>query len=468
MIEYLKNIKSKYWLVCIPLLLFIVSNFGIGFNGLYGQDSHAYFQYANLLKTVNFNYSEAGFLYWPKMFSTIAALLSYLGISVLTAFQLISISSLIFSLLIANKIIKLLFNKSGHLFLLLGGALSVYFSRGGIILMSDMFATLLVITTFYFYYINRSSPNNFKLFGTLLFAFLAVLSRYACLPIVVAPVIATLLQGFLNLKNLQRVLVLILSIGSMIFLLQFNDRFFDLGKEMLGQWSFSNVFLRETHNENGTNFHTVPNVLYVLGNFAHFGYLSFGVLLLPFYKKLKGIDKTMLISLMIYLGFLSGLPTQNYRFLMLSHLLVLILLFPAFEALLLFLKEKRVKVLFIVGTILFNLTFYMYSFGKTFNVYKVEKEVVEEIKSLKSDQPIYSFYVDQSFKSYGLENETRNFYYKEFASFEKGALVVFNPEKFKEQWEGTNVMNNWNILIDNYQLDTIKVLTCNWGIYRIK
>lgn len=462
-----RNIE-KLLLIGGPIIVFILSSFVFDFNGLYGQDSHAYYQYAKELKEVSFNFSETGFFYWPKVFPILGAALSYLGFSVLFSFQIISLFSLIISLWVANKIIKLLYHKNGYVLLFLGAVLEVYFVRGGIILMSDMFAALLVITAFFFYLKSESSRDWRDFLLTLLFSFLAVLSRYACLPLVIVPVLFLIINQYKSLNLYLKISVGLGAILSGLIIFQLNDLFYGLGKEIINQWSYKNIFSRVLYNENGKSVNTVPNVFYVLGNWGHLGYLSFGVLMTPFFSKLKKANKVIMLSLGVYLLFLVGLPTQNYRFILISHLLVLIAIYPLFYELVSFLKQKNIFKLFVLGVVFFNVSFFFYSFSKTYRVFTTEKEVVQELKSIQKGEDIYSFYVDQSFNSYGLNNEVINFYFKELDHFQKGALVVFNPEKFKEQWKGSNVMKNWNNLNSNYNLDTLSVLNNNWIIYRIK
>ena len=124
--------------------------------------------------------------------------------------------------------------------------------------------------------------------------------------------------------------------------------------------------------------------------------------------------------------------------------------------------------LFVVGVLFFNTTFFIYSFTKTYVVFQLEKEVVEELKKIESDAPIYAFYVDQSFSSYDIKNEVHNFYMEDFSKIESGSLVIFNEEKFAEQWKNHRVMQNWKMLTTNYQLDTLATLSDNWQIYLIK
>lgn len=100
-------------------------------------------------------------------------------------------------------------------------------------------------------------------------------------------------------------------------------------------------------------------------------------------------------------------------------------------------------------------------------VNRLEQEVVSSIKKYVKNESIYSFYIDQSFPSYGINNKIHNFFMEDFSKFETGAFVVFNEKQFQEQWKNHRVMKNWKRLCASEELDTLEVLSDNWIIYRI-
>ena len=50
----------------------------------------------------------------------------------------------------------------------------------------------------------------------------------------------------------------------------------------------------------------------------------------------------------------------------------------------------------------------------------------------------------------------------------KHDLVLFNENKFKEQWKGRNPILNWYYIKSNYQLKKIKSYPYNWELYEIE
>src|SRR5690606_13096971 len=132
-------------------------------------------------------------------------------------------------------------------------------------------------------------------------------------------------------------------------------------------------------------------------------------------------SRLLILTLIVYLIFVAGLGTQNYRLLVMRHPQVLVLLFPAFMRFWSWLKNKRLHGVFVAGTVVVNGAFAWYSFGKTYRWYQLEQTIAATVKQeLKSDKtPIYSFYVDQSFPSYGIDNEVRNFFQDDYTDFEQ-------------------------------------------------
>lgn len=456
-------------ILMVAISLFFIFHFVFQFNGLYGQDSHAYYQYSILLSDwLNGEQPDFGFFFWPKLFPFLGALISLSGISSLSALQLISFLSFVGTLAFTLKIITLLYKKSGLVFIILGAMTQIYFMRGGFLVMSDMLTTFFCTAAIYFYLQFLKNENWITFFLLLGFIVAAFFTRYTSVVLLSIPAIHVCTQLLKRVNRLKQIIVLALTLGGIVFLFMMNGQFMQSLWFVVDTWTPLNIFTRTFHTPDGIVTNTVPNGLYVFGNFFHFGYLSFGLLLLPFFKQLRNSNRVLVLTAFVYLLFLAGHPMQNYRFLMIVHPIVLIILFPLFHSLVLWLKSKRLFVVFVIGVIVFNLGFAWYSFQKTLKVHSVELEVVKSIQKQNHSGTIYSFYVDQSFKSYGIENQVNNFFYKDYPTFEKGSLVVFNEQKFEKQWKGHKVMRNWQRLKSNYHLDTLSLLSDNWVIYRIK
>ena len=55
-----------------------------------------------------------------------------------------------------------------------------------------------------------------------------------------------------------------------------------------------------------------------------------------------------------------------------------------------------------------------------------------------------------------------------YDTFETGALVLFNPDKFAVQWQGRNPMLNWQHLKNNYVLAPVATTPEGWQLLYIK
>jgi hypothetical protein len=455
--------QNAIWLVI--LLLFVLA-IGMEFNGLYGQDSHVYLAYSKSMREQLLNGVNPGSFFWPKGYPLAGMLLSLTGMPELWALRIVSLFSLVGTLWLANKLIRLLYDKDGSLLLLLGAVTQIYFVRSGFLVMSDMLAAFCVTGVFYTYFMILLSKKKSAFIGLCLFAVAAFFTRYATGPILVIPVIHGTILFLRKIPLFWRLTLLVSGVFLSGLLVWFNNRIISEALFQFSDWSFANGFRLAFDSRDGITHNTVPNLLYVFGNFLHIGYFSMGILLIPYYRKMNGNSLLILACVGLYLFFLFGIQMQNYRFLVISHQPVLVALFPAFDGFRLWLGGKAT--LFAIGVLLFNGVFAWYSFRKTYKVHCVEREIVSELRPFLKNETVYAFYVDQSFPSYGIQNRVQNFFMKDYSHFEHGAVVVFNEAQFSHQWQNQRVMRNWRRLTENYQLDTLKVLTDNWSIYRIR
>jgi hypothetical protein len=81
---------------------------------------------------------------------------------------------------------------------------------------------------------------------------------------------------------------------------------------------------------------------------------------------------------------------------------------------------------------------------------------------------LYSFDVDIALKGRGVQFDYKNLWVKKYDSFQKKALVLFHPTKFKEQWKDKNPMLNWEALQTENKLKKIKNLPEGWVLYQIQ
>ncbi|XOV66538.1 MAG: hypothetical protein ACFHU9_13000 [Fluviicola sp.] len=456
------------WLNYLPYLvvtsLFLVLWLGFDFNGLYGQDAHEYLRYSNALKTFLETGANPGDFFWPKLYPIMGTVAGFTGIPVGFALQMTSLFAMLGSIYFAQRSIQFLYQKNSSWFLLLAAATQVYFVRAGLVVMSDALAACFVMGFVYNYLRLRRFRNGKYFVWAFLFAIAAFFTRYAVLPLLAIP----LIHGFWLLfrqwgKPLRVILTgLILVLIGVVFFAGLIA--IDLSNSIVADWNplhlFQRTFIFQSHEE----IYWVPNGVCIWSNFAHVGYLSCGVFLFFWWRHWNFKLTFLWIGLLVYLVFLGGIGFQNQRFMVISHLLVLILLFPAFQALMLWSKERKIFSVFIVGTLLLNAAFFYYSFSKMFAMHRFEKQVASAIHTLEDDKTLYSFYITASLGSYDIPNNRVDLWEEEI-EFKKGGYIVFNPEQFSDN---TRVMKNWRTANRRFELKIIHELPENWNIYLIQ
>ena len=464
--KYNIQIVQRLALYAIPLGIGCILWFVLDFKGLDGQDSHEYLRFSKELHASMTTGTTIGDFFWPKGYPFSGAILGLSGIPIDWCLRLISLGALLGTLFYTKKIIQLLTGKDASLFLVLGAATQVYFVRAGFLVMSDMLCCFFLVLAFYHYFKFVQQARLLNVLYFMLFAAMAFFTRYPTVLLLIIPSVHVGYSLFRTFNFQLRLLLVIIGLFAVGIVSYTNQLFIQESLHHFSSWKLMNAFQLTVQSRDGIEKHTIPNILYIFGNAFHLGFLSIGICLIPFYKRLKK-QPFLLASILLYLLLLVGLANQNYRFLVIVHPLVLVFLFPAFDALWDWLSNKRLGILFISGVLLLNTALFYFSFRKMYSVHQNEKEIVIRLKALNDHHPIYSFYVDQSFASYGIQNEVRNLFMKEYYTFDKNALVVFNEALFKEQWKDHRVMQNWNRLKKTSKLDTLVVLETNWIIYRV-
>lgn len=455
------------FLIDAPLIIALVLFLGFGFSGYFGQDSHEFLRFTTAWKESGFDPESIADFQSPVGYPLAGILFSYFGLSLKWALVLVSFLAAWATLLLLNRMIREMYGRDGTLWLMLGAVTQVYFIRGGFLALSDMLCTFFVLATAYFLWEYAQRKKWTSLLFACALSAAAFSVNYLVIPLLIVPFIAAFIRVFREERMHIRVAASVFLIALCSSFLYADARFLSALGEFIGQWDLRHFIALSSDAESTWQERTVPNILYAFGNFMHLGYLSAGVFLLPYYRRLTW-KHPLFLGVALYLLFLMGLEAQNYRYLMIVHPLILLLLFPAFDALKSELQKRRIWRLFLSGILLINFSFFVYSFRKTYAVFEAEKVISEELKAMNSNDVIYSFYVDQSFPTYGVKNEVRNLYLSEYDHFEVGALVVADPVAFEQEWKETVVGKNWRRLNAENELELIKEVYGNWKIYRIR
>ena len=366
---------STFLLYGVPIVLFLILTIGFGFNGLYGQDSHTYLKCSFQLREWMKYGDPIQHYYWPYGYPISGLLISLIGIPIKVSLLLISLFSLIGVLYFSNKIISKLFMQSGSWWLIIGAATSVYFVRGGLVIMSDMLAAFFIIGAYYHYFLLIKEAKKQSAFLFIIFALLSIITRYPSIFLIVIPFFHILLNLVKNQSRILLFTIFLSAIAALVGMLTINNEMLERGLMMANQWNIVNFFENSFYNDTVYLEFKFPNFIQVFTSSLHPGYLSVALLLIPFIRNIGSINLIMITSLLIYYLFLAGLEIQNYRFFIMSHLLVLICLFPSFQGLADWLKSKRIFNSFLVTTLIINCSIFIYSFSKTFDAHLIEKEI---------------------------------------------------------------------------------------------
>jgi hypothetical protein len=475
----MKTIFRKYYnpktlVLLLPILLFIVFRFIIGFNGLYGQDSHEYYRYSrailDFLKTGN----SAGDYFWPIYYPILGAILGMV-IDNLISLQLISFLSLSGSLFFLFKILDKIFNDKHRslIYLLITFLLSPYVFRNSTFVMTDLLTVFFILASFYFFidYLDKVELKQILLFSV--FTTMAVLTRYSAAVVLTIPSLVIIYHIIKKRKLPHLVIAVIIAmILTTPHILTRESKITEfLGHVWLQEWSVLNYLKRDFITLEGTYHYRFPNILNSLSNIFYPTYLVFGIILISLLKKNLFKNRLWLITLIIVLLYallIAGIPYQNQRYLLLSYPFVAILLFPGFKRLVATLHKS--KILFysaIFLMLILQIFFCTYFFRSAYERNILEKEIAVYVKN-DIHKYIYAFDIDVSFMSYDVNKNVINMWKEKIYHFNHNSLVIFNEDKFKVQWAKMNPMLNWNELKSNYTLLELKDFGNGWKVYEIR
>ena len=458
-------------LFSIPLLFIFILRI-VGFDGLYGQDSYEYLRYTNAIQEYITDGIHPGNYFWPVLYPTLGSLLSFIFGSAL-ALQLISGVSFSVACIYVLKTIRLLYPNSrfDFFYVLIFAVFCPFLLKMGLIVMSDALTLVFVVFAFYFFF--KSYYKNTNLAPIFIFATCALMTRYASL-FITFPIVIYALYLVLKRRKLQQLIVaIVFSIVAAIpfIIFQWGALFEASSNYFLKVWSFGNYFKSSFSTEDGVSSFALPNFIYTLYVFFHPGFIFIGSILslitLKNYKTLFTFhQKILLICSGLYILFLGGIPFQNPRILGLVFPLILLLLFPAFVKLMEIKFIKRFYIPIGIACVTLQLVFFSMTFELIFSRTIIEKELATMIEPYQG-KTLYSFDVDLAMQGRGLDFDYKNMYLEQYQDFSKNDLILFDPTRYKVQWNGKNPMLNWEFIEQNYKLKIVETHPKGWKLYQV-
>ncbi len=465
---------SRIFLFWTIILILVVS--ALGYNGLYGQDSYEYLRYSIRLTDFISNGILPGYYFWPVNYSLLGSLISFLTGEQI-ALQLLSIISA--SWIIYLLCIFLFYEFPGRereilFYVLVFLGLSPYFFRYAVSSMSDVTALSFACTAFFALYKGYRFNKNGWLYATWFFASMSVFTRFAFLPLI-APVV--ICAGWLFITRFRPILFIFTLVSSLVPLLIYLYLKQDTATGifhhyLVADWSLLNYFSNSFVTIDGANNYILPNIVFVFSFLIHPGFIFPGIffLYLLFEKRPKPslLYPVMILSMVLYLLFIAGIPFQNSRFLISMLPFYVLICFPAYLKILswLFLKRK-IKIILFAGTLMIQVILTALALKPFVEMNRLERTIAETIIEY-NPEVIYTFGIDGAIRSYGFGGKLINMWEKPIDTIVPGSMMLFNKKNFEKQWNNKNPMINFNLLINKGNAKQIEELEAGWKLYDIK
>ncbi|MFZ4796083.1 MAG: ArnT family glycosyltransferase [Bacteroidia bacterium] len=466
--------KLNFIRVGFFIVLFIIVRFVLKFDGLYGQDAYEYLRYTNEMYSFFVKGTLLGDYFWGLGYPFFGCLFNFLIQNTTMALQLVSIVAALVTWIYIDKIIELIYDENPNylvsfLFFMLSPIVIIH----GFVVMSDMLATCLTIMAIYYllHFYKFSKTSNYIL-GFFL-SMLAIQTRYASIVVLLLFIAITFIK-IIKSKNYKLLLysaVIVVIISTPHILLRSTTVLGFTKHQFLTSWNFMNIFRSSFSTVEGESHNKFINLVYVFYSFFHPQFLAFGliVILIAIKNKFKiftgnKFQNMMLGTIIIYALFLGGISFQNKRFLVLSFPLVILFCYPVLKQILTI--DKFSKHL-IIGVLVSQFSFIVF-FGKNFYERNKLEQIIATDLTKYSGKTIYIFEIDLALKGRDVQLDYQNIWYKEYASFNKNALVLVNGAQLEKQWIGKNPLINWNKLKLLGNLKVVKSYGDGWYLYQVQ
>ncbi|MDX1911805.1 MAG: glycosyltransferase family 39 protein [Saprospiraceae bacterium] len=470
-------VRSFPWLVAA---LLAGLSWSLDFNGLYGQDAHEYLRQSKALfdgwQGLPTPPPGTGDREFARGYPMAGAGLRWLFGDAVLALQLVSWLSAALGSYFFVRLLDLLSPGaragSRWAFAGLGLVAAPVFFRAGMTAMSDGLGLSLTLAAFFYGLRAMEKKRMADVALAALAAVLAIATRYA-LAVLLLPLAMAL--GYELIRTRQRLALAGLLPGGLLGLLLFsgpatND---PLQHSLMQDWSLANLWAKTFHNASGTIRYALPNILYLLYPLAHPAFcLALPGLFFLFKRTDLVLSSKRLLAAcsLSYLLLLGGLPHQNLRYLLPAYVLLLLLLFPAWDRLYCygFLFFPRLTRWVLGVTLAVQVFFCVWFFRPVWLRHEMEKRMAGEISARVSPgHTIYAFDVDVALRSYLPELHFQNLWERRYDNYPAGSFVLFN-EKLRPQWEGLPPVLNWEDLQQQYRLEKKVEWPEGWVLWEVE
>ncbi len=463
------------------LLLIIIFRF----DGLYGQDAYAYLEFSKRFYEATSGFQIPPHFYWPIGYSVLA--------SVFTIFTLgnFELASLLVSLnsgslcagfvyLLAYELVSGI-NENEHKKISLYAGLITSFApvlvKSSVVIMSDSLSLMFTSWAMWQFVKYFNKQKTLHIISSSALLALAVMTRYGYVFLLVPMtlyLIYKILKSGINKRGLIRDIFLAVLCGTIVFspqlyyILHYGIPNFH-SENGLGvwptSWSILNFISKDFTTFDGTMHYKFWNGLYNLSPVFHPMYLSaFGItFLIGGYYIIKRKSYYFLIFtsswILVYYIYFSGSPFQALRFLI--SFLPAMALVSAFGISELKIKNKLKNIFVYSGlSVLIIYSFYhMYNFDKQKNN---ELEVVNAaINYIPDSSTVFAFDITMAVNHYTKLKAVEFFNVKEdeiknkIDSSSHDIYFILPIENIKSQWAGLPLEKKYDMIKNNYPLQTV-------------
>ena len=455
------------------------------FNGLYGQDAHEYLRQSRALVGRLSGQAWApeglGDADFAGGYPLAGALLQMLGVEAVVAMQAVSVLSAGAVLWLFERLLRLLTpGTSSRSRLLYAGlllALSPMLLRSGLVAMSDALGLALAMAALWQGLRAMESRHPEGAVYAAVFAVLAATTRFALAPLLLPMAIAVAWRmakrgrwGWLAAAAVAAGLACVPH-----FWLKSGIETSFLQNGLLRNWSAAHFFQNTFHTPSGTLRYTFPNGLYLLFPLAH---PAFCLLLPGLFRLAKRTDvhlfskKMLLACLVLYLLLLGGLPHQNLRYLLPAYVVVLLLMFPAWDRMVsygfyFFPRLTRGILAAVLAVQVVGAAFFLVP---TLARCRLESALATELRPLlPPGATLFAFDVDVALRSYLPDIQIKNLWQQRYGRSDMaGQWLLFNEPALRQQWAGQNPMLNWAFAQQHFRLQPLRALPGGWTLYQME
>ena len=448
-----------------------------GFDGLYGQDAHEYLRFAGEVRAFLAGGPWPGAFFWPVVYPTLAALLSFVTGSLPAAAQLVSALSLLGAFAAGATALARRFPSDARLAVAYWGAgfaLAPFVFRASLASMSDLLGAAFLCGFLLFAFEWERDGRAGDLALASFFAVAAVTTRHP-VALVLAPAGIALGARALRRRAFPDAALAaaaaLLALAPTVLLAR-GGAASPLHYPGLTEWSLSNVLARTVETPDGVQTYRVPTIAFAVSNAVHPGFFVLGIPLLLASRRedFEGVlPRALAAGWLLSAAFHAGSPYHHDRHLLASFPLVPFLLFPAFARLArapLARLPRGAPAFALVLVSGLQLGLAARACRAMFAANRLELEAAAALREAPGTT-LYTFVLTPALATRGVPQRLVDLWASSPDGAREGDLVLFAPERFAAQWAGRAPMKGWEQLSARFALLPLRRFASGFTLFRL-